>query len=194
MDSKSLLKELKAVNLVFERETLETKLALDEIPILSQGRLSPREVFDLFWLELSTCKKDPLSAYRYKFWEPYLQAGLVQDCTLALTREAFISISKEKQPFSWQYSCLKKDKHSISGEALLLMQFEKILVAEWKYNGKCYIWKKKNLHMPVLNLDFYQRKNLCKFPDHIQQHYFSKEGRWQKDLSLFLKEIIIPAR
>ena len=117
---------------------------------------------------------------RKDFWLEYVMQGHVRQSWFCLTPSLKKIADDKIKDDQLKYATLKKDHRLHEHHGILLMRFAHFTISEWSHLGKCRIWYAENPHAPKLFQKHYDRKDFIKYPNIMQQHYFSKLGRWQK--------------
>ena len=139
--------------------------------------------FDLV-MDLPKCSH---AEARRKFWLKYARGGMIVQTWCTLTPELG-KRAKSKFPEFPEFGTLKKNRRVDVHHGVLLMRFPQFQVAEWSHLGKCRFWHMNNPNKPEFFDMNHTRDDLLNYPDYVQQHYFSKLGRWQRDAARWIEE------
>ena len=122
---------------------------------------------------------------RLAFWRSYAERGAILQTWFCLT-PALMRRAQESSDCTMRVAELVKDHRVSELQGVLLLRFTDFVVAEWSHLGRCRFWLITNPYAPKLFRWSYRRDDLLQYPNYIQQHYFSAEGRWQKDAAQWM--------
>ena len=189
---KSILSPDEAVNpdrpsFAFPEPPLQMEKAVSRIALLSSGRLSTEKSIETFFRLLPIINADQHSQFRLEFWQPYLKNQLIHQAWIILAPKAEEISRAQLGVRPYQFGRLGKHRRVDENHAVLLMRVDQLVIAEWSHTGKCRFWRQQNPHAPSFFQSRYQRADLIDFADHVQQHYFSTKGYWQKDAAAWMQ-------
>lgn len=162
----------------------------DEILRLSRGLLGTERTLELFFSIIEGLDSDRKRKDRLTFWQDYQQRGMILDAWLALTPRCAELAFEANQLKTHQYGILQRNKRIDERHAVLLLRVGSLTVAEWSHAGKCRFWRCGSKNAPTLYAQTYSHEDLSAIADHAQQHYFSAEGRWQRDATRWIESAI----
>lgn len=163
-----------------------TMRAVKDIKDICNGGLGTARSIDTFFAIIKHSEVDRHSNYREDFWRQHLELGHIFQSWLILAPKAAHIAQHTLNVRPQQYATIEKSRKVDDAHAILLSRLSNIIVAEWSHTGKCRFWHQSSKHCPKLFQKNYSRNELIEYADHIQQHYFSAKGLWQKDANKWL--------
>jgi hypothetical protein len=144
---------------------------------------------DFFKLLSHVAKTDPMAdshwIYRKRFWNAYLEKGLILEAWVALgptaqkAAKGFIGTGKSK------YATLSGAQRNHSS---LIIKIDHIIITEWSHSGKYRVWD-TNSNKPLLYRRTYLRSALVNNCDYDGAHGGSHSGAWQYKLSTLINDL-----
>ena len=159
-----------------------------DIKSVCSGQLGTSRSIDVFFKIIQQSQLDRHGVYRETFWKKYLEAGYINQSWLILAPKAAQLAIDSLGVKKHQFATIQKNRKIDEKHAVLLMRLNHIVIAEWSHTGKCRFWAQGTLKAPKLFQKSYVREQLIDYADHVQQHYFSAKGLWQKDAHTWLQD------
>ncbi|MEI8395127.1 MAG: EH signature domain-containing protein [Rhodospirillaceae bacterium] len=168
-------------------------LNLPEIPVIAPPAPVDREIIkdrlDQFFevVEVSVpAYQSRMWAERRQYWLSYLENQSIIDCRVVFGRRGAalarqMATREDNQSLS-DFADFSHDPGIDPNQAVLLMKFCALLVADWSHSGRCYIWLKDNPAAPVMNRNEYLRSDLMSDADFETPH----NRNWQNSVDDFI--------
>jgi hypothetical protein len=123
--------------------------------------------------------------YRKRFWNAYLQKGVISEAWVALGPTAYDDAKSFLTGGSNVYASLSGAQRSHSS---LIMVINGVLITEWSHSGRYRLWDSDNSR-PTLYKNKYHRDELVIGNDYQGSHTGSENGNWQYQLSTLIKDL-----
>jgi len=144
---------------------------------------------DFFALLTHVARYDPMAdrhwEYRKRFWNAYLQKGVVSEAWVALGPTAYDDAKSFLTGGSNVYASLSGAQRSHSS---LIMVINGILITEWSHSGSYRLWDSYSSR-PTLYKNKYHRDELVTGSDYQGSHTGSENGSWQYRLSTLINDL-----
>jgi len=124
--------------------------------------------------------------YRKRFWNAYLQKGVISEAWVALGPTAYYeakSFLNEGEANIYASLSGAQSRHSS-----LIMVINGVLITEWSHSGSYRLWDSYSSR-PTLYKNKYHRNELVTGSDYHGSHTGSENGSWQYRLSTLINDL-----
>lgn len=123
--------------------------------------------------------------YRNQFWWSYYRNGLISDAWVALGRQTALQAERVGINDFAEYGRIRSG--GLPDHSVLIMKIGTAVIVERSHIGKCRIWLSGNRHKPELWQKDYNNYSLMRGANEEFVHHGSENGRWQMEISDYLR-------